>query len=99
MKSALCLYASPRLKEAEEARSTCVAIEPLECSEQLSLALKMTQLYRKLNTMILEGWNDEASYAGLTLEATERTNWYKARKKVAMSMRAAAVAKPKAGSK
>ncbi|CAK9093804.1 unnamed protein product [Durusdinium trenchii] len=90
------------LKEAEEARSTCVAIEPLECSEQLSLALKdhadkMTQLYRKLNTMILEGWNDEASYAGLTLEATERTNWYKARKKVAMSMRAAAVAKPKAG--
>ena len=86
---------NPRLKEAEDARTTCVSIENLECSEQLRGALlqhadAMTEVYRNLNKMVNEGVNDESQYVGLFAQAQNFSSWYKARKKVANSMKSAA---------
>lgn len=86
-----------RLKEAEDARTTCVSIEGLECAGQLISALNhhaeaMTGLYRSLNKLIGEQVNDEPSYAELFAKATSWSGWYKSRKKVANAMKAAATA-------
>lgn len=88
-------WVPPRLKEAEDARSTCVAIENLECSGQLRDALvqhatAMTELYRKLNKLVTDQVNDETVYSPLFDQASSFSAWYKARKKVANSMKAAA---------
>ena len=85
-----------RLKEAEDARSVCISIESLECSKDLIVALlahadAMTEIYRNLNRLISEQVNDEASYAELFQRASNYSTWYKARKKVANSMKSAAV--------
>lgn len=85
----------PRLKEAEDARTTCVSIENLECSGQLRDALlqhatAMTELYRTLSKMVADQINSEELYAPVFDQATNYSNWYKARKKVANSMKAAA---------
>ena len=85
----------PRLKEAEGARTTCVSIENLECSGQLRGALlqhadAMTEVYRNLNKMVADGVNDENQYAPLFEKAQGFSAWYKARKKVANSMKSAA---------
>ena len=84
-----------RLKEAEEARSTCVSIENLECSSELREALlqhaaSMTEIYRNLSKMVADQVNDESLYLPIFDKATSFSNWYKARKKVANSMKAAA---------
>eukprot|EP00435_Cladocopium_sp_Y103_P009061 s4443_g2.t1 len=84
-----------KLKEAEEARSTCVSIENLECSSELREALlqhatAMTEIYRNLSEMVADQINDESAYLPIFERATSFTNWYKARKKVANSMKAAA---------
>lgn len=86
----------PRLKEAEDARTTCVSIEGLECSAGLRDALvqhadAMTELYRTLNKMVADQVNDDASYEPIFQRAASFSSWYKARKKVANSMKAAAI--------
>jgi len=86
----------PRLKEAEDARTTCVSIEGLECSAGLRDALvqhadAMTELYRTLNKMVADQVNDDASYEPIFQSAASFSSWYKARKKVANSMKAAAI--------
>ena len=88
-------HCSPRLKEAEEARTTCVAIEGLECSQELSTSLQqhaevMTELYRVLNKLTQAQVNDQSAYSKLFDQANTYSAWYKARKKVANSMRQAA---------
>ena len=89
------MYPNLRLKEAEEARSTCVSIENLDCSGELREALlqhatAMTELYRTLSKMVADSINDDTAYAPLFDRATIFSNWYKLRKKVANSMKAAA---------
>ena len=84
-----------RLKEAEDARSVCISIEGLECSKDLIVALlahadSMTEIYRNLNRLISEQENDETSYGELFQRAANYSAWYKARKKVANSMKSAA---------
>ena len=91
------LLPHPRLKEAEDARTTCVSIENLECSGQLRDALLshaqvMTELYRSLNKMISDQVNDEQQFAPILEKAVSYSAWYKSRKKVANSMKAAATA-------
>eukprot|EP00438_Fugacium_kawagutii_P030698 Skav213052 [mRNA] locus=scaffold364:38558:43143:+ [translate_table: standard] len=83
------------LKEAEDARTTCVSIEGLECSGQLRDALlqhatAMTELYRHLSKKVSDQINDESAYTALFDQASNYSAWYKARKKVANSMKAAA---------
>ena len=85
-----------RLKEAEDARTTCVSIESLECSGQLRNALgthadSMTELFRGLSKMVSDGVNDADAYAPLFERAATFSAWYKARKKVANSMKTAAI--------
>ena len=85
----------PRLKEAEDARTLCVSIENVECSGPLREALlqhasSMTELYRTLNQMVADGIADENSYSPIFERASNYSNWYKSRKRVANSMRAAA---------
>ena len=91
------MHLNPRLKEAEDARTTCVSIENLECSDQLRGALlqhadAMTEVYRNLNKMVADGVNEESQYAALFGQAQSFSSWYKARKKVANSMKSAAAA-------
>lgn len=52
-------------------------------------ASAMTELYRTLSKMISDNIND-AQYSPVFDQATCFSNWYKARKKVANSMKAAA---------
>ena len=87
----------PRLKEAEEARTLCVSIEGLECSGELRSALlahadAMTSLYRQLNQLISRHVNDDSAYATYNEQAAQYSSWYKTRKRVANSMRAAGAA-------
>ncbi len=86
---------TPRLKEAEEARSICISIENLECAGELSSALTahasaMTEVYRDLLKLTNANVNDEDQYAVLFSRAASFTTWYKARKKIANSMKLAA---------
>ncbi|CAL1166177.1 unnamed protein product [Cladocopium goreaui] len=83
------------LKEAEEARTLNVSIEGLECSGELCKALTLhannqTEMYRKLSHLVAQGVDDEATYNELFEQAGGLTTWFKARKKVANSMRMAA---------
>ncbi len=68
----------------------------MECSGQLRDALKthaesMTELFRKLSKLVNDQTNDEAVYAPLFEQAATFSAWYKARKKVANSMKTAAI--------
>ena len=72
-----------------------MSIESLECSGQLRTAMlqhadAMTELYRTLNKMIHDGTNDDETYAPLFEKAGTYSTWFKSRKKVANSMKAAA---------
>lgn len=72
-----------------------MSIESLECSGQLRTAMlqhadAMTELYRTLNKMVHDGTNDDAAYTPLFDKATAYSTWFKSRKKVANSMKAAA---------
>lgn len=83
------------MKEAEEARTLNVSIEGLECSGELGKALtchanNQTEMYRKLSHLVAQGVDDEATYRDLFEQAGALTTWFKARKKVANSMRMAA---------
>ena len=87
----------PRLKEAEEARSLCISIENLECAGELSSALTahasaMTEVYRDLLKLTNASVNDEDQYTALFSRAASYSSWYKARKKIANSMKSAASA-------
>lgn len=98
------LAARLRLKESEDARSLCIAIEGLECSEALCAALttraeSMTKLYREINGKVMAKVDDATVYAPLTQRAMHYSEWYKSRKKVAMSMKSAATGKSTAGKK
>ena len=89
---------TPRLKEAEEARTLCISIEGLECAGELVSALTthstaMTALFRELNGHTMGGVNDLQIYQPLFEKATSYTNWFKSRKKVANTMKAAATTK------
>eukprot|EP00435_Cladocopium_sp_Y103_P025376 s3284_g6.t1 len=80
------------LKEAEEARSLCVAIETLECSGELVSALTqhsslMTDLYRQLNKLTTENVDDITVYQPLFDKAMQYSAWYAKRKNVANSMK------------
>lgn len=84
-----------RLKEAEEARTTCVSIENLECSADMVAALtshstSMTSLYRELNKLTLASVGDITVYQPLFDRASQYSAWYAKRKKVANSMKSAA---------
>lgn len=86
-----------RLKEAEEARTLCVSIEGLECSEAMTNALTqhagaMTALYRDINARIGTGADEESAYEPFHQKAASYQTWYKSRKKVANSMKQAAAA-------
>lgn len=50
----------------------------------------MTELYRNLTKMVAENCDDMVLYQPLFDKATGYSAWYKARKKVAASMKAAA---------
>lgn len=89
------ILAQLRLKEAEEARSLCVAIETLECSGELVTALtqhssSMTDLYRQLNKLTTDNVDDIDVYQPLFDKAVQFSAWYAKRKKVANSMKQAA---------
>ena len=47
-------------------------------------------MYRKLSHLVAQGVDDEATYHDLFEHAGALTTWFKARKKVANSMRVAA---------
>lgn len=86
-----------RLKEAEEARTLIVAIENIECSGELSKALSghaaaMTNLYRELHRLSVAGGDEDPAFDPLFAKAAELSAWFKARKKVANSMKQAALA-------
>ena len=92
-----------RLKEAGEARTLIVSIEGLECSEPLRNALDehakcMVDLYRKLTSLISSGVDDLQSYQEHFDNAVRYTAWFKARKKIANSMKtASSSSNPSAG--
>lgn len=76
----------------------CIAIEGLECAGQLVAALTshseaMTSLYRDLHQKTVSGLDDESEYQPIFERATSYSNWFKARKKVANSMKQANAAK------
>lgn len=86
-----------RLKEASDARTLCVSIEGVEGSQDLITALQghaqqMTDIYRQLTQKISANVNEEGVYKGLFELAAEKAAWYKSRKKVANSMKAASLA-------
>ena len=83
------------LKEGEEARSLAISIEGLECSSDVVSTLEkhaanMTDLYKEINMKILAGDNEESSYEKIYKTQESFTTWFKARKKIAKSMKAAA---------
>ncbi|CAK9018454.1 Nipped-B-like protein B [Durusdinium trenchii] len=83
------------LKESEEARTLCVSIEGLECAGELVKALTahagaMVKLYRQLHQYTIQNVNDQSVYDPIFDQATSYTSWFKARKKVANSMKQAA---------
>ena len=85
---------APRLKEAEEARTLNVSIEGMECSGELCAALKthaenQTNLYRKLSVLIANNVNTDQEYQQYFDTAAANSSWFKTRKKVANSMKAA----------
>lgn len=84
-----------RLKEAEEARTICMQIEGMECAGELITAMQqhsdaMAQLFRDIAKLTNENCDDEMAYEPLKQKATQWSAWFKSRKKVANSMRAAA---------
>ena len=85
-----------RLKEAEEARTLCISIEGLECASELQTALTthssaMTNLYRELHQLTSQEVNDQSKYQVLFDQATNYQSWFKTRKKVANTMKTAAL--------
>lgn len=83
------------MKGGEEARTTCISIEGLECAADLVRALKdhaesMNVLYRELHSLTLTGVDTEEAYAAHFARATELDAWYRSRKKIANSMKNAA---------
>lgn len=85
------------LKEGEEARSLAISIEGLECSGDVITTLQkhaanMTELYKEINAKILAGDNDENCYEKIYETQEGLNTWFKARKKIAKSMKAAAEA-------
>ena len=85
-----------RLKEAEEARTLCISIEGLECATELQTALTthssaMTNLYRDLHQLTSQEVNDLSKYQVLFDQATNYQSWFKTRKKVANTMKTAAL--------
>ena len=83
-----------RLKESEEARSICISIEKLECAGELVGAMtkhaeELVALYRSLRELTGAGMNDEEKYEPLFHKAAALSDWFKARKRVANSMKAA----------
>ena len=90
----------PRLKEAEEARTLCIAIEGLECAGELVQALtahssEMTALYRELHTNTTANVDTMEVYEPLFQRAATFTQWFRSRKKVANTMKSAAAAASK----
>ena len=84
-----------RLKEAEEARTLCIAIEGLEMAGELVQALQthstaLTTLYRELHQLTTNEVNDINQYSKLFDQATQYQTWFKSRKKVANTMKSAA---------
>jgi len=72
----------------------CIAIEGLECAGELVKALTahseaMTALYRELHTHTGNGVDSESIYTPIFEKASNFSAWFKARKKVANSMKAA----------
>ena len=87
-----------RLKEAEEARTLCIAIEGLEMAGELVAALQthskcLTDLYRELHQLTTDGVDDPDKYQPYIARATQYQNWFKSRKKVANTMKTAAAKK------
>ena len=83
------------LKEGEEARSLAISITGLECSADLMALLEkhaanMTELYKDINAKILVGENEESSYEQIYKTQESFSTWFKARKKIAKSMKSAA---------
>ena len=83
------------LKEGEEARSLAISITGLECSADLMASLEkhaanMTELYKDINAKILVGENEESSYEQIYKTQESFSTWFKARKKIAKSMKLAA---------
>lgn len=73
----------------------CISIEGLECADALVGALQthnsaMTALFRELNGHTMNGVDSLEIYQPLFDKATAYTNWFKSRKKVANTMKAAA---------
>ena len=73
----------------------CVSTEGLECSTDMVAALTqhsqaMTQVYRDLNNLVVQGVDDMAQYEQLFHYATTYSAWYSKRKRVVNSMKAAA---------
>lgn len=84
-----------RLKAGEESRTLCISIEGLDCAGELIGSLRtyadnMNSLYRDLHNLTQQNCNDENLYQPLFDKATEYDQWYRARKRVANSMRTAA---------
>lgn len=74
-----------------------VAIEQLECSGELREALQahadcMLEIYRELHKLTCAGVTAEESYSELFESAANYSAWFKSRKRVANSMKAAAEA-------
>lgn len=83
------------MKEAEEARTLCISIDGLECSKELVSALTahagaMTGLFKDISKLTTAGVNTDEAYADLISKATSYSSWYKAREKIAKSMKSAA---------
>ena len=84
-----------KLKEAEEARTLCIAIEGLEMSADLVKALQshsdcLTVLYREVHKLTVDQVDDIAQYQGFFDQATQYQSWFKERKRVANAMKQAA---------
>ena len=76
-----------RLKEAEEARTLCIAIEGLEMAGELVQALQthstaLTTLYRELHQLTTNEVNDINQYSKLFDQATQYQTWFKSRKRL-----------------
>lgn len=73
----------------------CISIEGLECAGELVSALQthntaMTTLFRELNGHTMKGVDSLEIYQPLFDKATSYITWFKSRKKVANTMKAAA---------
>ena len=90
------------MKEAEEARTLKLSIEGMECSGELMTALEghantLTELYRKIHGLIVQGVDTMESYQVHVDQAAALKDWFKSRKKVAQSMKSASAAASTSG--